>query len=104
MQNNEFVKLTAPGVDVPLKFAYRAIHGEEIARREAEAIARNVAQATANSIQSGQRPQENGTAARNSMPAKPQLYSQMSKEDRAALKAEIERNAAYGKKTPLRGV
>ena len=104
LKNNDFIKLTAPGVNVPVKFAYRAIHGEEIARREAEVVARNVAQAAANSIQSGQRPQENGTAARSSMPATPKKYSQMSKEERAAFKAEIERNAAYGRKTPLRGV
>lgn len=103
LQNPDFIKLTAPGVNVPLKFAYRAIHGEEIARREAASVAQNVAQAVSNSIQSGQRPQENGTAARSSAPVAPKKYSQMTKAEREQFKAELAYNAAHGRRTPLRG-
>lgn len=102
IQNPTFRRLTAPGGGLNVEQAYRAIHYKDVGRAEAAAVARATAQAISNSIQSGQRPRENGAAGRSSAPVGNKPYSQWTAEERQALKDEIRFNGARGMKTPLR--
>lgn len=95
MRNPEFVKFTSPQTGMSLKQAYFAVHGEQIAAAKSEAGKKEAVQQVANTIRAGQsRPKENGTATPASV--KPLLYSQMSKEERAAALKYMKGEAAKG--------
>lgn len=67
-----------------VKEAFWALHGESIAEKQAEAIAKTIKLQVANSIQAGQeRPRENGGSYAPAMQSAPDFKS-MSREDRRA--------------------
>lgn len=87
---------TSPRGRMTMKEAFYAKHGEELLkRRNAEEQQKAVQQVT-DTIRAGQsRPKENGTAAPAQI-SKP-LYSQMSKEERAAALKYMKQEAAKGR-------
>ena len=61
MQNPEFARLTAPGVNVDALTAYRVVHQNEIAGAEMQFAAQKSAERMANAVRAnGMRPVENG--------------------------------------------
>lgn len=99
LENREFYERTLPGSKDTVESAFYAIHGREIAQRQAQAAAgaaaRGVSQAMANSIQAGRRmPAENGTVARAPGNIQSKRYSEMSPAERKAW----ERQAMAGKR------
>ena len=61
MQNPEFARLTAPGVNVGVLTAYRVVHQNEIAGAEMQFAAQKSAERIANAVRAnGMRPAENG--------------------------------------------
>lgn len=61
MQNPEFMRLTSPGVGVPVQMAYNLIHQEEILKSGMQYAAKQGVQKVAQAVQSGQsRAVENG--------------------------------------------
>lgn len=84
MQDPEFVRRTAPGIDVPADEAYVGMHYREIMRQQAETIARlSKKQAAASVAAGGSRPRENGSAAAAPVSAAPNIHA-MSKAERLA--------------------
>lgn len=98
LQNETFVRLTAPGSGLTVEDAYFALHREEIQNAQNASIARNTAMKMANAVRSGTaRPSENGTSSQ--APSVTTFdYSRASKEERDALKARIRAAAARGEK------
>ena len=99
LQNREFYERTLPGGRDTVESAFYAIHGKEIAQRQAQqaasAAARGTSQAMANSIRAGQKlPQENGTVARAPGNIQNKRFSEMSPSERKAW----EREAMKGKR------
>lgn len=91
-QNPVFSRLISPSGGLNIEQAYIAIHYKEIEEAKKEEIARSVAQAFSNSIQSGrQRPAENGMSSRNPSPAPKKLYSQMTEAEKADVKARMKK-------------
>ena len=67
MQNPEFARLTAPGVNVDALTAYRVVHQNEIAGAEMQFAAQKSAERIANAVRAnGMRPQENGMNSQQS--------------------------------------
>lgn len=86
LQNPDFVRMTSPGVNVPVETAYYAVHRREIQAAQAKAVAQQTASRVSRSIQSGQgRPVEHGASAQ-APSVQPMSYRSMSKEQRAEFK------------------
>jgi hypothetical protein len=91
LNNPVFYRMTLPGGGLNVRQAFYAVHGDEVAAAKQAATARAVSTAISNSIRSGrQMPQENGTSAKASAGVTTKLYSQMSREERAAYKAKLQ--------------
>lgn len=98
LENQEFYERTLPGGKDTVESAFYAIHGKEIAMRQAQAAAnaaaRGASQAMANSIRAGrQMPAENGTVGRAPGNIQTKRYSEMTPSERKAW----EREARSGK-------
>lgn len=94
MENPTFRRMTSPFGGLTVEQAYYALHHAEIEQAKQAETARAVSTAISNSIQAGRsRPQENGTQARSSSGVQPKLYSQMTREERAAHKAMLIKKA-----------
>lgn len=90
MENPRFAAMVAPSGGFSVADAYYALHRKEIR----EQVAQQVQQALSRSIQSGRQiPAENGTRGKASMPVGDKLYSQMTKAEREAYKAELQRRS-----------
>lgn len=95
MQNDEFVRLTSPGVGVPVERAYRLIHQDEILQGGMQYAAKQSAESVAKSVASGQkRIAENGMTRKGANVIYRSDPRTMSKADRD----EINRRAALGEK------
>ena len=93
--NEQFVKLTSPNIGMSFEDAYYAVHHAEIEQAQQRARESKAVEQVTQSIRAGQaRPKENGSAAAAGI-AKP-LYSQMSKEQRAAALNYMKKQAALG--------
>ena len=98
LQNPTFLRMTGPGVNLPVADAYYAIHREEIQKASMEIAAQKVSEKMANSIQSGKsRPVENGSRVQ---PASMSTFDfrNMTREQRDALRKRINEAAARGEK------
>ena len=94
LANPQFKRMVSPGGGLTLAQAYFALHGEEIRQAAESQAAQRAQQALARSVQSGrQLPVENGIRSRGSAPVGQKLYSQMTKEERMAYKAELQRRS-----------
>lgn len=90
LQNPTFANVVKAGLS--LEDAYHAVHHREIENSIRSSAAQISAQALSNSIQSGRNvPSQNGSTSRASQNVAPKLYSQMTKEERAAVKAQYQR-------------
>ena len=100
MQNDTFVRLTAPNSGLSVKDAFYAIHHKEIeAARQQKLTQQAMAAATA-SVRAGQsRPKENGSTTPATITRVPP--AQRSKAEREELKRRINAAAANGKKLPI---
>lgn len=98
MEDERFIKLTAPHTGLSLEDAYCAMHYAEIREQEA----RNSLQAVTRSVQAGrERPAEiSGRQSASRSSADPRT---MSREQREALKKRIYEAKAQGKKLPYGG-
>lgn len=98
LQNPAFFRMTAPDVNIPIKMAYQAVHGEEIMATGMQVAAQKTAQQISNSIQAGgRRPMEAGTTAQ--APSVTTFdYRKASPEQRKAMKDYIMSEAAHGRK------
>lgn len=66
LKNEQFAKLTSPGVNIDVRTAYEVVHRDQLQPAMAAAIANRTAMDMSRSIQSASmRPQENGLAASN---------------------------------------
>ena len=96
LRNPLFARLTSPGVGLSVEDAFYAVHRKEMQQRSMQVAAQQTRQLTSNAIQSGtHRPEEAGTQA-------PTLtrfdYRTASRDQRMALKKEIRKAAAEGRK------
>lgn len=84
LQNQDFLRLTAPDVGWDVRRAYRAAHQDEIEKQLVEAVAQRAKLDAARTVQAGQaRPRENGGAQTGPVNATPDLR-RMSREERLA--------------------
>ena len=98
MQNPVFLRMTGPGVNVPVEAAYYAIHKDEIQKATAQVAARKTAEMAANAVASGSvRPNE-GTMNQASAPVAARDYRSYTKQEREALKKRILDSEASGEK------
>lgn len=98
LQNPTFMRMTGPGINLPVADAYYAVHREEIQRASMQIAAQTVSEKLSNSIQAGKsRPVENGA---QSQPASMSTYDyrNMTHEQRASLKKQIYAAHARGEK------
>lgn len=98
MQNPVFVRMTSPGVNVPVETAYFAIHKDEIQKAAMQVSARKTAEQMANAIASGSRRPNEGTMNQASAPAAPRDYRSYTKEEREQLKRRILASEYSGEK------
>lgn len=95
MQNPEFARLTAPGVNVDVRTAYEVVHREEMRGAEMQFAAQKSAERVANSVRAnGMRPAENGMNSQ-------QTASPVKSDPRTLTKAdfaEIAKRVARGEK------
>lgn len=98
LQNPVFARMTSPNVGISVEDAYHAIHRREIQTAAAQVTAQQTAEKLSKKIQSGSnRPMENGASGQ--APSVTTFdYSKATAEQRAALKAHIRAEAAYGRK------
>ncbi len=102
MQNERFVRMVSPGGGCSVEDAFFAIHRQELQQAQAESLTRQVTERLSNAVRSGSmRPQENGGVAAASSPNF--AYSNMSKEERDALKSRIRAAAARGEHLNIGG-
>lgn len=98
MQNEMFVKLTAPGM-LTVEDAYKAVHRKEIEASKERALQEQAMAAATATIRAGQqRPKENGSSAAATITRVPP--AQRSKAERAELRRQIYAAGANGKKLP----
>lgn len=98
MQNPVFVRMTSPGVNVPVEAAYFAVHQDEIQKATMQVSARKTAEQMAKAIASGSvRPNE-GTMNQASANVAPRDYRSYTREEREALKKRILASEASGEK------
>ena len=98
LQNEAFLRMTAPDVGISVEDAYYAVHRNEIQAASMQVAAQKTAQKISNDIQAGRRrPTENGTSGHA-----PSVitfdYSKASPEQRAAFKQYLRSEAAKGRK------
>ena len=92
LNNPAFFRMTSPGGGLNVKQAYYALHADEITAAKQAETARAVSTAISNSIRAGQAmPQENGTTAKSSAGVTTKLYSQMTPQERAVYKQQLQR-------------
>lgn len=98
LQNPVFARMTAPGVGVPVKVAYNAIHHDEIQTAAMQVTAKKTTEKISNAIQAGsRRPDEAGITSR--APSTSTFdYSKASKEQRQAFKKDLMARLARGEK------
>lgn len=96
LRNPLFARLTSPSVGLSVEDAFYAVHRREMQQRSMQVAAQKTRQLISNAIQSGShRPQEAGAQS----PTLTRLdYRSASPEQRQALKQEIRRAAAEGRK------
>lgn len=98
MQNPTFVRLTSPSVGLSVEDAFHAVHRKEIQAQSMQVAAQKTREMVSNAIQSGtNRPDETGTASQAPSVSKFD-YKNMTPAQRKALKDEIRRAAAEGRK------
>lgn len=102
MLDPAFKRMVGPYIKMSVEQAYHAKHYKEIKEAQAAAVAQQVSATFANSVKSGQMPAENGRGGRSSGAAVPKPYSEYTPAERKAFKEHIYREAAYGRKVPLR--
>ena len=98
MQNPTFARLTSPSVGLSVEDAFYAVHRKEMQAQSMQVAAQQTKQMVSNAIQSGTlRPDETGTNAQ--APSVSQFnYKNATPAQRKALKDEIRRAAAEGRK------
>lgn len=98
MQNPVFARLTNPNIGMSVEDAFYAVHRKEIEAQTSRVVAQQTAQQISRAIQSGsRRPEEAGSSSQ--APSVTTFdYRKMSRDDRKALKDEIRRAAAEGRK------
>ena len=98
MQNPTFARLTSPSVGLSVEDAFYAVHRKEMQQQSMQVAAQQTKQMISNAIQSGtNRPDETGTAAQAPSVSKFD-YKNATPAQRKALKDEIRRAAAEGRK------
>lgn len=98
MQNEMFVKLTAPGM-LTVEDAYKAVHRKEIEASKERALQEQALAAATATIRAGQqRPKENGSSAAATITRVPPAMR--SKAERAELRRQIYAAGVNGKKLP----
>ena len=98
MENPTFVRLTSPQVGLSVEDAFYAVHRKELQAQSMQVAAHQTQQMISNAIQSGtHRPDETGTASQ--APSVSRFdYSKATPAQRKAIKDEIRRAAAEGRK------
>ena len=98
MQNPTFARLTSPGVGLSVEQAFNAVHYKEMQQRSMQVAAQKTQEMISNAMQSGtNRPDEAGTVSQ--APSVSRFdYKNASPAQRKALKDEIYRAAAEGRK------
>jgi len=98
MQNPVFARLTSPSGGLSVEQAFHAVHYKEIQAQSMQVAAQKTQEMISNAIQSGtNRPDETGTAAQAPSVSKFD-YKNATPAQRKALKDEIRRAAAEGRK------
>ena len=98
MQNPTFARLTSPSVGLSVEDAFYAVHRKEMQQQSMQVAAQQAQQMISNAIQSGtHRPDETGTASQAPSVSKFD-YKNATPAQRKALKDEIRRAAAEGRK------
>lgn len=98
MQNPVFARLTSPSVGLSVEDAFYAVHRKEMQAQSMQVAAQQATQMISNAIQSGtHRPDEAGTTSQAPSVSKFD-YKNMTPAQRKALKEEIRRAAAEGRK------
>lgn len=98
LQNEMFVKLTAPGM-LSVEDAYKAVHRKELEASREKALQEQAMAAATATIRAGQsRPKENGSTAAATITRVPP--AQRSKAERAELRRQIYAAGANGRKLP----
>ena len=98
MQNPTFARLTSPGVGMSVEDAFYAVHRREMQAQSMQVAAQQTRQMVSNAIQSGtHRPDETGTTSQAPSVSKFD-YKNANPAQRKALKDEIRRAAAEGRK------
>lgn len=98
MQNPVFARLTSPSVGLSVEDAFYAVHRKEMQAQSMQVAAQQATQMISNAIQSGtHRPDEAGTTSQAPSVSKFD-YKNATPAQRKALKEEIRRAAAEGRK------
>lgn len=98
MQNPVFARLTSPSVGLSVEDAFYAVHRKEMQAQSMQVAAQQATQMISNAIQSGtHRPDETGTASQAPSVSKFD-YKNATPAQRKAIKDEIRRAAAEGRK------
>ena len=98
MQNPVFARLTSPSVGMSVEDAFYAVHRKEMQAQSMQVAAQQAQQMISNAIQSGShRPDETGTASQAPSVSKFD-YRKATPAQRKALKDEIRRAGAEGRK------
>ena len=98
MQNPTFARLTSPSVGLSVEDAFYAVHRREMQEKSMQVAAQQTRQMISNAIQSGtNRPDETGTVSQAPSVSKFD-YKNATPAQRNALKNEIRRAAAEGRK------
>lgn len=98
MQNPVFARLTSPSVGLSVEDAFYAVHRREMQAQSMQVAAQQATQMISNAIQSGtHRPDEAGTTSQAPSVSKFD-YKNMTPAQRKALRDEIHRAAAEGRK------
>lgn len=98
MQNPVFARLTSPSVGLSVEDAFYAVHRKEMQAQSMQVAAQQATQMISNAIQSGtHRPDETGTASQAPSVSKFD-YKNATPSQRKAIKDEIRRAAAEGRK------
>lgn len=91
LEDPRFARMTAPGGGWSVEQAFNAVHHDAIVKAETDRAARQAAQALSNSVQAGKSlPAENGTVQRSAVVTQNKLYSQMTPEERAIYKQNLQ--------------
>lgn len=90
MMNPEFVRLTSPGVNVPVEMAYRLVHQDEILKGGMQYAAQQGAQKVAAAVQAGKsRTVENGMKRKGANVIYKEDPTKLTKEEREELKRRV---------------